>query len=187
MTNTQPVAIVTGANRGLGKETSRQLAAMGYRVFVTARSLESARQTVTELNSENLIPAQLDITDPASIERLRTLVEQTASQLDLLVNNAAIHYDTWQNVADANLCTVQEAMDTNVYGAWRMIQAFLPLIRSSKQARIVNVSSGAGSLKGMTAGAPAYSLSKAAMNAMTLMFAEQLRSDGVLVNAVCPG
>ena len=125
----QPVAIITGANRGLGKETSRQLASLGYKVFVTARKLESAQQTVEDLGSKNLIPAQLDITDADSVGRFVHFVNREAQSVDVLINNAAIHYDTWQNVVDADLETVQQAMDTNVFGAWRMVQALLPLLR----------------------------------------------------------
>ncbi len=190
---TQPIAIVTGANRGLGKETSRQLAAKGYLVIVTARQLSSAEQTVkqlsmtSELARDRLVAAQLDITDQASVDRLVEFVEQSFGAIDVLINNAAIHYDTWQNVENADLNVVKEAMDTNVYGAWCMTQSFLPLLRKSKQPRIVNVSSGAGALDSQSGGTPAYSMSKIALNSLTLMLANQLKSDDVLVNSVCPG
>ena len=108
-------------------------------------------------------------------------------RLDVLVNNAAVHYDTWQSGVDADLEVVREALETNVIGAWRTAQACLPLLRRSPHGRLVNVSSGAGSLAGMGAGAPAYSVSKAALNAMTRILAAELRDHGLLVNAVCPG
>ncbi|WP_244663243.1 SDR family NAD(P)-dependent oxidoreductase [Vibrio owensii] len=181
---TQRVAIVTGANRGLGKEVSRQLAEQGDIVIVTARQLSSAQQTVEELGLDNLLAAQLDITNQESVDQL---VEQRFSAVDVLINNAAIHYDTWQNVVNADLNTVQEAMDTNVYSAWRMTQAFLPLLQNSQQARIVNVSSGAGAIKNQTGSTPAYNMSKIALNSLTLMLTNQLKSSGILVNAVCPG
>jgi NAD(P)-dependent dehydrogenase (short-subunit alcohol dehydrogenase family) len=184
---TQRVAIVTGANRGLGKEVSRQLAEQGDIVIVTARQLSSAQQTVEELGMDNLLAAQLDITNQESVDRLVEFVQQRFSAVDVLINNAAIHYDTWQNVVNADLNIVQEAMDTNVYGAWRMTQAFLPLLENSQQARIVNVSSGAGAMKNQTGSTPAYSMSKLALNSLTLMLANQLKSSGILVNAVCPG
>ena len=184
---TQRVATVTGANRGLGKEVSRQLAEQGDIVIVTARQLSSAQQTVEELGMDNLLAAQLDITNQESVDRLVEFVQQHFSAVDVLINNAAIHYDTWQNVVNADLNTVQEAMDTNVYGAWRMTQAFLPLLENSQQARIVNVSSGAGAMKNQTGSTPAYSMSKIALNSLTLMLANQLKSSGILVNAVCPG
>lgn len=184
---TQRVAIVTGANRGLGKEVSRQLAEQGDIVIVTARQFSSAQQTVEELGMDNLLAAQLDITNQESVDQLVEFVQQRFSAVDVLINNAAIHYDTWQNVVNADLNTVQEAMDTNVYGAWRMTQAFLPLLQNSQQALIVNVSSGAGAIKNQTGSTPAYSMSKIALNSLTLMLANQLKSSGILVNAVCPG
>lgn len=184
---TPRIAIVTGANRGLGKEVSRQLAAQGDIVIVTARQMSDAQQAVKELGWDNLLAAQLDITDEGSITHLVERVKQRFSVVDVLINNAAIHYDTWQNVTNANLTTVKEAMDTNVFGAWRMTQALLPLLQSSQQARIVNISSGAGALDNQTGSTPAYSMSKIALNSLTLMFANQLKSRGILVNSVCPG
>ncbi|AYV22773.1 SDR family NAD(P)-dependent oxidoreductase [Vibrio mediterranei] len=184
---TPRIAIVTGANRGLGKEVSRQLAAQGDIVIITARQMSDAQQAVKELGWDNLLAAQLDITDEGSITHLVERVKQRFSVVDVLINNAAIHYDTWQNVTNANLTTVKEAMDTNVFGAWRMTQALLPLLQSSQQARIVNISSGAGALDNQTGSTPAYSMSKIALNSLTLMFANQLKSRGILVNSVCPG
>lgn len=187
MKSLKPVAIVTGANRGLGRETSRQLANLGYQVIVTARSIKSAQDTVNQLGRSNLTAAQLDITDQVSVDSLATSVAAEYGRLDVLVNNAAIHYDTWQNVLNADLNTIKEAMDTNVYGALRMIQAFLPMLENSSQARIVNVSSGAGEMSGgMSGSTPAYSLSKLALNGLTMMLDSQL-SRNILINAVCPG
>lgn len=188
MRNKTPrIAIVTGANRGLGKEVSRQLAAQGDIVIVTARQLSNAQQAVKELGRNNLFVAQLDVTDQDSVDHLAECVKKQFSVVDVLVNNAAVHYDTWQNVVNTNITTVQEAMDTNVYGVWRMTQAFLPLLKSSQQARIINVSSGAGALDSQTGCTPAYSISKLALNSLTLMLANQLKNKGILVNSVCPG
>jgi NAD(P)-dependent dehydrogenase (short-subunit alcohol dehydrogenase family) len=96
-------------------------------------------------------------------------------------------YDTWQGAVDADLDQVHDALETNTFGAWKMIRSFLALLRHSRHARVVNVSSEAGSLAAMGGGTPAYSLSKAALNALTRMLAAELRKDGILVNAVCPG
>lgn len=185
----QPIALVTGGNRGLGKEVCRQLAQQGYQVILTARSLQKAQAAAQDkgFSGQSIIAAEQDITDPGSIERLAQQVKREFGQLDCIVNNAAIHYDTWQNAAQADLAVVQEALDTNLFGAWRVVQAFLPLLRQSTQARIVNVSSGGGALNGMTGGTPAYRISKASLNALTLMLAAELKRDKILVNAVCPG
>jgi NAD(P)-dependent dehydrogenase (short-subunit alcohol dehydrogenase family) len=171
-------ALITGANRGLGLEVARQLAALGYEVLAGARDPAA----VPEIDGVRAV--RLDVTDQGTIA---ALARETAA-LDVLVNNAAIHYDTWQRVLTADLDVVREAVDTNVLGAWRMAMAFAPRLGESEHGRLVNVSSGAGQLTtGMSDGAPAYSLSKAALNALTLMLADALRRDRVLVNAVCPG
>jgi NAD(P)-dependent dehydrogenase (short-subunit alcohol dehydrogenase family) len=108
-------------------------------------------------------------------------------RLDVLVNNAAILYDTWQRGVDADLDQVRAALDTNLLGAWRVVQALLGLLRQSPAGRIVNVSSGAGALNDMGGGTPAYRTSKAALNALTRILAAELRADRILVNAICPG
>lgn len=183
----QPITIVTGANRGLGKEVSRQLAQQGYMVLLTARSLAKAEAAVEELGGRNLLAAQLDVADPASIAALHQRVVQELGRVDVLINNAAIHYDTWQRAAQADLTIVHEAFETNIYGPWRLIQTVLPLLRQSQHPRVVNVSSGGGALNGMGGGTPAYSMTKASLNALTLMLADELRPDRILVNAICPG
>jgi NAD(P)-dependent dehydrogenase (short-subunit alcohol dehydrogenase family) len=126
---------------------------------------------------------QLDVADRESVRAATAGLDR----LDVLVNNAAILYDTWQRGIDADLDQVREALDTNLLGAWRVTQAVLPLLRASPAGRIVNVSSGAGALTNMGGGTPAYRTSKAALNALTRVLAADLRGDGILVNAVCPG
>jgi NAD(P)-dependent dehydrogenase (short-subunit alcohol dehydrogenase family) len=133
------------------------------------------------------VARQLDVSDPASIERLRAWVASEFGVLDVLVNNAAILYDSWQRAVDSDLAGVQQALDTNTFGPWRMAQAFIPLLRQSKHGRIVNVSSEGGSLASMGGGTPAYSVSKAALNAVTRLLAGELRGDRILVNSICPG
>jgi NAD(P)-dependent dehydrogenase (short-subunit alcohol dehydrogenase family) len=183
----EPIALITGANRGIGKEVSRQLANQGHTVLLTARSLEKALAAAAELGNENLIPAHLDVTDPSSITALHARIEREFNHLDVLINNAAINYDTWQKAINADLEIVKETFEINVYGPWRLCQTFLPLLRKSAHPRIVNVSSGAGALHNMGGGTPAFGMSKAALNALTLMLADELRADRILVNAVCPG
>lgn len=181
------IALVTGANRGLGRETARQLLAAGHTVLVAARQQAAAVETAAELG-ERAYPLRLDVTSADDIAAAAEQVRERFGHLDVLVNNAAIHYDTWQHVASADLTVVREAAETNVYGPWQLTQALLPLLRAGGHQRIVNVSSGAGSLTEMTSGStPAYSITKAALNALTRMLAADLRADGILVNAVCPG
>ena len=182
------VAIVTGANRGIGLEVTRQLADLGYTVVLGSRDLGKGEAAAKKLKVGDLVMARrLDVTGQSTIDRLRDEIATTFGSLHVLVNNAAIHYDTWENAVDADLRTVQEALDTNLFGAWRMCQAFIPLLRKSKHGRIVNVSSEAGSLASMGAGAPAYAVSKVALNALTRMLAAELRRDRILINSVCPG
>jgi NAD(P)-dependent dehydrogenase (short-subunit alcohol dehydrogenase family) len=181
------VALVTGANRGIGLEVCRQLVDVGYRVVLTSRDEKKGRDALTRLNHELISYHPLDVTDDESMRRLRRHVEEIFSRLDVLVNNAGIHYDTWQNAEEADLNVVQEAWKTNVLGPWRMSQAFLPLMRKQKYGRIVNVSSGAGAFHGMGGGTPAYSVSKAALNMLTIKLADDVKGTGILVNAICPG
>lgn len=175
------VAVVTGANRGVGLEVCRQLAAHGHDVILGSRDQAKGERAAHGLDRVRV--AQLDVVHPASVERLAAELDQ----VDIVVNNAAILYDTWARAHDADLTQVQEAVDTNLFGAWRMCEAFLPHLRRSGHGRIVNVSSGSGSISEMSAGTPAYSISKAALNALTRILAAELERDRILVNAVCPG
>ncbi|MFB2770029.1 SDR family oxidoreductase [Pelatocladus sp. BLCC-F211] len=183
------IAIATGANRGIGLEVARQLARQNITVILGARNLEKGKAAAETLAKEGLevLPRWLDVTNQESIDRLVTQVKEEFGRLDILINNAGILYDTWQQAINANFDTVHEALETNTFGPWRMCQAFIPLLRQSKHGRIVNVSSGAGSLTSMSGGTPAYSVSKVALNALTRMLAEELKGTGILVNSVCPG
>ena len=156
-------------------------------MLLTARDFQKAQQAVAELSHDSVIPLQLDVTDDASIRRAAAEVEARYGRLDALVNNAGGHYDYWQTVLEADFKTVREAAETNLYGPWRVTQAFAPLLKKSGQPRIVNVSSGAAALNSLGAGPPAYIASKAALNALTRMLAAELAEDGALVNAICPG
>ena len=178
------VSLVTGGNRGIGREVCRQLAEHGHDVVLTARSAAAAASAARAVNAE---PLQLDVADPASVAAAARWVGDRHGRLDVLVNNAAITYDTWQRAVDADLAVVREAAETNLYGPWLMVQEFLPLLRASGHARIVNVSSEAATLASMGSGTPAYAASKVALNALTRMLAAELRGDRILVNAVCPG
>ncbi|MDQ3802302.1 MAG: SDR family oxidoreductase [Acidobacteriota bacterium] len=183
------VALVTGANRGIGLEVTRQLAARGFTTILGARDVRKGNEAASQLQQGGLtvVPVQLDVTEQQSIDAAKLVVEERFGRLDVLVNNAAILYDEWQRAENASLDTVREAFETNTLGAWRMCQAFIPLLRKSEHARIVNVSSESGSLTVMGGGTPAYSVSKVALNALTRMLADELRPSRILVNSVCPG
>jgi NAD(P)-dependent dehydrogenase (short-subunit alcohol dehydrogenase family) len=182
------IVVVTGANRGIGREVAAQLAARGDTVILTARDPAKAERAAAELAGQGtVLPHRLDVADPDSTTRLAETLLADQGRVDVLVNNAAIHYDTWQRASTADLTVVREALETNLLGAWRVTLALLPLLRASRHGRVVNVSSEAGSLAGMGSGPPAYQVSKAGLNALTRMLAGDLRRDRILVNAVCPG
>lgn len=187
MNHPLPVAVVTGANRGIGLEVCRQLAVGGYSVVLGARDLAKGRHAAARLGRDEIIACQLDVSDDDSARAAAAWITERFGRCDALVNNAAILYDTSARAESADLAVIHEAMETNLFGAWRTTLALLPLLRSSGHGRIVNVSSEGGSLASMGAGTPAYQVSKAALNALTRTLAAELRSARILVNAICPG
>jgi len=184
-----PVAVVTGASRGIGFEVCRQLAALGYAVVLGSRDLRQAELAAKELDAagERVVPAHIEVDNSVNIEQVAEWVRRRYGRLDAIVNNASTAPDRWAIAGTTDLSPVAEALDVNLFGAWRVTQALLPLLRSSPRPRIVNVSSEGGSIALMSGGRPAYSVSKAALNALTRMLAGELYRDGILVNAVCPG
>jgi NAD(P)-dependent dehydrogenase (short-subunit alcohol dehydrogenase family) len=152
-------------------------------VLLGARDEAKGKRAARQLGAQSITPIQLDVSNAESVSEAFAGLDR----LDVLVNNAAILYDTWERGVDADLDQVREALETNLLGAWRTAQAALPLLRESRAGRIVNVSSGAGALIDMGGGTPAYRTSKAALNALTRILAAELRSDRILVNSICPG
>jgi NAD(P)-dependent dehydrogenase (short-subunit alcohol dehydrogenase family) len=189
MADERRIALVTGANRGIGLEVARELARDGFHTVMGARDASKGDAAAAVLRDEGLdVEARrLDVSDPAGVAAFGVALARDHDRLDVLVNNAAGFYDTWQSGLDADLDVVRDAFETNVLGAWRTVQAVLPLLRRSPTARVVNVSSGAGALTDMGGGTPAYRVSKAALNALTRILSVELRADGILVNSVCPG
>lgn len=185
----RPVALVTGANRGIGYEVCRALAGLGHTVLLSARSEAAAVAAAGRLaaGGGDVHPLRLDVTDDAAVRSAAETVAERYGRLDVLVNNAAVTYDTWQRAVTADLDVVREAAETNLYGPWRTVLAFAPLLRAAPHPRVVNVSSEVASLTNMGGGTPAYTVSKAGLNALTRMLAAELRADRVLVNSVCPG
>jgi NAD(P)-dependent dehydrogenase (short-subunit alcohol dehydrogenase family) len=179
-------SLVTGANRGIGREVAVRLAARGHHVLLGVRTPGTAGDVAGVIAAAGgratVVP--LELADPTSIAEARAVVQDIGA-LDVLVNNAAIMYDTWQSAVDPDFDAVAEALATNLYGTWRLTAALAPLLRASPHGRIVNVSSEAGALSGMGGHLPAYRISKVSINALTRMWAAEL--PGTLVNAVCPG
>jgi NAD(P)-dependent dehydrogenase (short-subunit alcohol dehydrogenase family) len=184
-----PVAVVTGGNRGVGREVCRQLALLGFAVVLCSRDLRKGELAAKELDPESarIVPCQLEVDSTLSVNAMADWVKQRFGRTDVLVNNASTAYDRWATASNAELGIVAEAVDVNLFGPWRVIHALLPMLRSSARPRIVNVSSEIGSIAVMTGGAPAYSVSKAGLNALTRLLAAELARDGILVNAVAPG
>ncbi len=178
------MAFVSGANRGIGRETARQLAARGYDVLVTARDEAKAGEAAEAIGGR---PLQLDVADPASIERAAAAVREDPGALDVLVNNAGIGSDFGVSGVEPDFDAIQRALETNFFGAYRLTVALLPLLRESEHPRVVNVSSGMGGVAEMGGWSPGYRVSKAALNAMTRILSTELEDAGVKVNSACPG
>ena len=183
------IALVTGANRGIGFETCRQLSQLGLTVVLTSRDTVKGEIATKQLKDKGLdvVFHRLDVSAKNDIEYAFDRINQQYGQLDVLVNNAAILYDTFQSALTADLEVVSKALITNLYGPWLLCQAFLPIMKGNGYGRIVNISSGAGSLNYMGGGTPAYGISKAALNALTIKLASELSGTDILVNSVDPG
>ena len=190
--------LITGANKSIGFEAARRLLQHGYHVYLGSRDLEKGRQAADQLRAEGFSqvePIQLDVTDGASIAAARALLGQKTPVLDVLINNAGILGGMSQPALTSGIDMIKEVFDTNVFGVIAVTQAFIDLLRQSPEPRIVNVTSGLGSLtlhndpswKYYAVKGAAYQPSKAALNAYTIMLAYELRDTSFKVNAVDPG
>jgi NAD(P)-dependent dehydrogenase (short-subunit alcohol dehydrogenase family) len=181
MTN---IALVTGSSRGIGFEVAKQLAARDYRVIVTSRKEKAAAAAAAKIGGDAVAHA-LDTSDASSIRALAEWITRDIGQLDVVVNNAAILLGEGESILDTSAETFETTLRTNALGPLLVTQAVAKLLRRSKSARVVNVSSGAGQISKMTGYAPAYSISKATLNAITVMLAHALPH--ARVNCVDPG
>lgn len=184
------VAVVTGANRGIGLEISRQLARKGLKVVLTSRSAAKGRAAIKALGETETVVQYhlLDVTSPVSIKALAAHVGERYGRVDVLVNNAGVMLDPrGSRVLDARPKTFRDTLETNLLGPLQLIQALAPMMKKQRYGRIVNLSSGQGQLADMGIGTPAYRVSKTALNALTRTLAAELEGSGILVNAMCPG
>jgi NAD(P)-dependent dehydrogenase (short-subunit alcohol dehydrogenase family) len=183
------VALVTGANRGLGLETSRQLLAKGLDVVLTGRDERALQRALGDLGQggTQAMTVRMDVTDATSIESAHRTVVERFGGIDILVNNAAVLLHENEDVLSIPADGYRRTFDANLFGVIETCRVFVPDMARAKHGRVVNVSSGVAQLAGMSTYAPAYSMSKVALNALTLMLAETYRGSGVLVNAVDPG
>jgi NAD(P)-dependent dehydrogenase (short-subunit alcohol dehydrogenase family) len=196
MNMTARVALVTGGNKGIGNHIVRQLAEHGVHVYLAARDVRRGRAAAEVLTDQGLDVefVQLDVTDAASVIAAAEQVDQAHGRLDILINNAAITSGL-DPVSKVTADDLQRTYETNVFGVTTVTNAFLPLLRRSASARVVNVSSGMGSIALIAdpdfeltkLNQAAYQSSKAALNALTVLYANELRGEGIKVNVVCPG
>ena len=194
---TTKVALVTGANRGIGFEVCRQLAKKGLQVVLTSRDAEKGKQAQAALSKEGIKVdyCQLDTTHSESIEKAFEFVASKFRRLDILVNNAGVFIESSEestgyggaSLLTTNLDVIRKTMETNTLGPILMIQKFVPLMKQNHYGRIVNISSGMGQLSEMNGRWPGYRLSKTALNAVTRIAADELQGTEILVNSVCPG
>jgi NAD(P)-dependent dehydrogenase (short-subunit alcohol dehydrogenase family) len=185
----EAVAFVTGANRGIGREIASQLAAKGLSVVVAAREESAANDAAASMAEEGgrVEGLALDVSDSASIARAARKFAERFNHLDVLINNAGIYPDKGYTILTAQRELFARTLHTNTFGPIEVVQQFLPSLRKSQAARIINVSSGYGQLDDLSPDVSAYCLSKLALNGVTIMLARALAAEGIAVNSMCPG
>lgn len=183
------IVLISGANRGIGLETARQLAARGFHVVVAARDEGGGRQAVEGITNQGgkATFLSLDVSSSAGIRSAAGAFAGIADHLDVLINNAGIYPDKGLSILTLPRDRLDQTFQTNTFGSLEVTQAFLPFLRKSTAARVVNVSSGYGQLDGLSPDVPSYCLSKLALNGLTIMLAEALQGDRIAVNSMCPG
>jgi NAD(P)-dependent dehydrogenase (short-subunit alcohol dehydrogenase family) len=183
----QRIALVTGANKGIGFEVARELARMGFRVFLGARNAKGGRAAAEKLSKDgDVVFIEIDVAEADSIRQAAEEFSRQSDHLDVLINNAGILLDEDKDALTITPKIFETTLRTNTLGPWLVAQAFVPLLKKSSEARIVNVSSGGGQLDGGADGwAPGYCVSKTALNGVTVQLAAALPK--FAVNSVCPG
>ncbi|CAG7644995.1 SDR family oxidoreductase [Paenibacillus allorhizosphaerae] len=193
--NQQRIALVTGGNRGIGKEIARQLSQKGLHVLIGCRDEEKGRDAVNQLRKEggSVELAVVEVNRPGSIAQMMDRVAQRFGRFDVLVNNAGIILDRGTSVLQVEQAVMQETFETNYFGALHLMQAVVPLMKQQQYGRIVNVSSALGSFQvhqgmlGLKGSSAAYRISKTMLNALTCLVAQEVEGSGIKVNAACPG
>lgn len=185
------LALVTGSNRGIGFAIAQGLLLQGYEVIITSRSLDKAKQAQQQLQALGVvIPIELDVSDDRTIDAaVATLRNQGVDRIDVLINNAAIQPDRSADILTISRELLDAVLNTNLSGAIRVAQAFLPFLENSSDARVINIASSMATLANLTMipVTPGYNLSKLALNGATIILAESLRLRGIAVNSMCPG
>jgi NAD(P)-dependent dehydrogenase (short-subunit alcohol dehydrogenase family) len=191
--NPSRVVLVTGGNRGLGFEISRQFCRAGFTVILTSRDIASGKLAKDRLNSKNVHLFQLDITSEESIYGLFDIINKKFNRIDILINNAGVlldprSYGKGENgtIFDIDIRILKSSIETNSIGPFIMCQTFIPLMIQNNYGRVVNVSSQSSQLSRESYGVPCYRFSKTALNGVTRVFADETKSNNILVNSVCP-
>lgn len=186
---TGKIAVVTGANKGIGLEICRQLAAKEIHIVLTARNDKRGQEAAESLRNEgaDVEYFNMDVTDEESVYKAAEYIKKNYGRLDILVNNAGIGTDRDNKCLNIDIDLVKEILETNTFGPLRVCRAFIPIMLKSDYGRIVNISSGMGALSNMDSGASGYRISKAALNVVTCMLARELKDTNILVNSMAPG
>jgi len=186
---TRRIVLITGSNRGIGLETAQQLARRSFHVVIGARDEVSGRQAVTAIQAGGgkATFLLLDVSKSDSIQNAASQFAAISDRLDVLINNAGVYPDEGLKIVTLSRARMVETFQTNTFGPLEVTQAFLPYLRNSSAARVINISSGYGQLDGLWPDAPSYCLSKLTLNGLTIMLAEALRADGIAINSMCPG
>jgi len=185
----EKTVLITGANRGIGLETARQLARRGFHVVVGARDASAGRRTATDLQAGGAKATflGLDVSSSESIRAAAAELPGRADHLDVLINNAGVYPDKGVGILAVSRERLAQTFQANTFGPVEVTQAFLPYLRKSAAGRVINVSSGYGQLEGLSPDVPSYCLSKLTLNGVTIMFSQALQADGIAVNSMCPG